>query len=349
MRSSIAAGRDAWGVVWAERVDGLDAIFFVRVGADGRRRAAPIRVTERGVRGRWPAIFWNGSAWIVLSSGGTDRWDELWLQRIDGQGALLGPPRRVSSRDRHDRWPAAAVTADRGALLAWSSEIPGQMHTIQTLRVGEWGQQMGRPALIAERTAPLARLAIVSSREGFLLCWTTTRRSSFVIECAALDALGAKIGTTQRLTEQMIAEGEQGPGVALASTNQSVAIAWEQFSAGESALVFASHSGRLRLPIETHLLALDDATVSSPALSALGDGRWALAFERGYATADRSVVVTLQRQWQGMAAPNARMRGNDGTAASPALSLLGERLAVLSTSGRGLSVHTISLQRCLAE
>ncbi len=345
-RSAISGGRNGWGVVWQESIDQTDTVFFAFVGLDGRRRAAPIRLTERGMRGRSPTIYWNGSVWLVLSSGGNDRWDELWIQRVDPLGSRLGSPRRVSSRDRHDRWGTFAPAPERGAMLAWSSEIPGQNQTIQTIRLGEWGQQLSRASLIVERIAPLSQLAMVPWRQGYALCWTSTRRSSFVLECAQLDQQGVSVGSVIRIAEQTVGEGEQGPPIALAQDSSQLVMAWEQFNAGDAEVVFGSLSGRLERPQEMHSLVLSDVTAHAPALTALGGDRWAFGYQRSYGGSDQSVVLTIQNGWNGTDSPYVRLRGNDGTAERPQLSVIETKLAVLSSSPRGLSVHTLSIAAC---
>ena len=116
--------------------------------------------------------------------------------------------------------------------------------------------------------------------------------------------------------------------------------------AGLAEVVFGSLTGRLQRPDEMHSLVLSDAAARAPSLAALGENHWAFAYQRSYGGSDQSVVLTIQNGWRGNNAPNVRLRGNDGTAESPQLSLMATKLAVLSRSPRGLSVHTLSIAAC---
>jgi hypothetical protein len=345
---SIAWSGSAWGVAWTELVDGADAVYFVAVGENGRRIAAPVRITDRGMRGRHPFVAWGGEQWMVYSSGGAARFDELWLQRVDARGAPVGRARRITSRDRHDRFPAAAPTATGGWLLAWASELEPRRQQVYTLRLGAWGQQLSPPVELIERTSRLSDVAITPHADGFVVTWTAMRPTTFAVEGARVDALGQRVSVNARVVSAPHGLAERPPRAAVASTGGALALAWEQWEHGISGVRVAQFARRLSS--EHTPQSVDDrgATLHAPALATLDAQTLLLAVQRSVGELDQSVLLTVRSLSGVTLGTQVRLRGHEGVAERPLLSVGRGTVAVVTQGPRGLALHRVPLVECPA-
>lgn len=343
---SVAYSGRAWGVAWTERVDGEDAVFFVSVGENGRRIDAPVRVTERGYRGRHPFVLWNGEQWMLFSSSTAARFDEIWLQRLDARGALVGRARRLTARDRHDRYPAVAPTPNGGWILAFSAELEPRRHQVLALRLGAWGQQLSPPVELVERTTRISDVSIAPMRGGLVTTWSTLRSSTFAIEGIRIDGLGQRITGAARIVSAPHGLVDHAPRAALVGTSRGVSLAWEQWSHGSSGTRLAHFARRLTSEFEAVTLEDSAATLRAPALAALDDETIAVAVQRSAGELDQSVLVETRTLDDRTLGARVRIRGHEGVAEQPLVSIGRAAIAVVTRGPRGLALHRVPLVEC---
>lgn len=334
-----------WGVAWVELVDALPVVYFARVGRDGQRHGTAIRVTERGYRGSDPVMHWDGEGWMLVTSGGIGRFDELWLQRIDPRGALSGRPRKLTAGDRHDRGPSLIATAG-GYLLAWAAEVQPREHHAMVMRLGPWGQQLLAPESVAQRRSRITDVCVAPLANGAAVLWTATRSSNFVVEGVRVDDRGYRRTAVTRVVEAPHPLLDRGPRVACVSNGQQITLAWESWREGVSRVNISEFAGRIPTLPEAQELQDPDGTLSAPRLIHVDPTHVAVALQRSVGEVDQSAVVVIRQQNSGQSGVRVRVRGHEATAERPVLSL-GEGVLGMVTQGpRGLSFHRIPLVPC---
>ncbi|MBL8680976.1 MAG: hypothetical protein JNK05_17475 [Myxococcales bacterium] len=343
---SVAYSGRAWGVAWTERVDGEDAVYFVSVGENGRRIDTPVRVTERGYRGRHPHVLWNGEQWMLFTSSSAARFDEIWLQRLDARGALVGRARRLTARDRHDRYPTVAPSPTGGWILAFSAEIEPRRHQVIALRLGAWGQQLSPPVELVERTTRITDVSIAPMREGLVVTWSTLRSSTFAIEGVRTDGNGQRITGAARVVTAPHGLVDQAPRAALVDTSRGVTLAWEQWTHGSSGTRLAHFTRRLSSDFEAVTLEDPQATLRAPALATLDDETIVLAVQRSAGELDQSVLIETRTLDDRALGARIRIRGHEGVAERPLVSVGRSAIAVVTRGPRGLALHRVPLVEC---
>lgn len=345
---SVAFSGRSWGVAWTERVDGEDAVFFAVVGEHGRRVDTPVRVTERGYRGRQPALAWTGEQWMIVSSSGSARYDELWVQRLNERGATVARPRRLTSRDRFDRFPAIAQLSAGGYLLAWVAEIEPRKHRVMAVRLGAWGQQLAPPIDLVERTAKLSDVTVTARDSEVIVSWSALRSTTFAVEAVRLDPVTQSTAGVARIVSAPHGLAERAPRAAVANTAGTLTFAWEQWSHGVSGVRLVHFARRLRGELDNDPIAVEgeDATLHAPALATLDDGALILATQRAVGEIDHSVLIETRSIDDRQLGPRIRLRGHEGVAERPVLSLGNRDLAVVTRGPRGLALHRVPLVEC---
>ena len=343
---SIAWSGRAWAIAWTETVDASDAVFFVTVGPDGRRRDTPVRVTDRGLRGRHPFVVWNDDHWLLFSSGGLGRFDEIWLHRVDARGLRVMTSQRVTSRDRNDHHPTARRTPDRGWVLVWASEIEPRRHEVHVLRLGSAGQQLSAPTRLVERTARLTEPVLTAHGDGFVALWTALRPTTFAIEGVRLDARGGPLGGVARLVTAPHGLAERPPRAALASSGDTLTVAWEQWEHGSSGVRLARFARRLGEAREPELAIEPSGVLRAPALDTLDPRALVFATQRSVGEVDQSVLLSLRTPDGASIGERVMLRGHEGLAERPTLSIGAGALAVVTSGPRGLALHRVPLVEC---
>lgn len=346
---AIAFSGRSWGVAWTEHVDDSDAVYFVSVGENGRRMDTPVRVTEPGYRGRHPALAWTGEQWMIVSSSGSARYDELWVQRLSERGQPVSRPRRITGRDRNDRFPALAPAASGGFLLAWAAEIEPRKHEIMAVRLGMWGQQLAPPMSLAERTSALSSVTVTPRDDEFVVSWSALRPTTFAIEAVRVEPISQQTAGVARVVSAPNGLADRAPRAAAVNTASRLTFAWEQWEHGVSGVRIA-HYGR-RLSGDAPSIAVDDpgSVLHAPALATLDDQTLVLAAERSVGELDSAVVVSTRTIDDQPLGPWIRMRGHEGVAQRPRLSIGSRAVAVLTRGPRGLALHRVPLVECGAE
>lgn len=345
---SIAFSGHSWGIAWTEHIDGEDAVFFTTIGENGRRIATPVRVTERGYRGRHPSLVWTGEHWMIVSSSGAARYDELWVQRLNERGVAISPARRITGRDRFDRYPALAAVPVGGYLLAWAAEFEPRKHKIMAVRLGAWGQQLAPPIELVERSSRLRDVVVTVRDDEVIVSWSALRPTTFAIEAARLDPVTGHRAGVARIVSAPHGLADRAPRGAVINTSRTLTFAWEQWAQGTLAVRLVHFGRRLHAALEDETITVQDegATLLAPALATLDDSAFVLAAQRSVGEVDHSVLIETRSIDDRLLGPRIRVRGHEGVAERPLLSLGNHWIAVVTRGPRGLALHRVPLVEC---
>src|SRR5262245_4876806 len=113
---SLASDGCEIAVAWADARDGETEIYFARVGGDGAKLGADVRVTNSAGTSQAPSLVWNGSGFGLAWSDGRDGPDpEIYFVALDPTGAKLTADLRITNA------PALSL----GSSLVWTGSEYG--------------------------------------------------------------------------------------------------------------------------------------------------------------------------------------------------------------------------------
>jgi hypothetical protein len=108
--ASIAWSGETYGIAFMSQRDADQEIYFSRVGADGSKIGADLRVTMSSGASQLPSLVWARDCWAVAWQDMIDGNPEIYFARLGRDGNKIGSNVRVSN----------APSDSRDATLAWS-------------------------------------------------------------------------------------------------------------------------------------------------------------------------------------------------------------------------------------
>lgn len=342
--AAIAWNGREWGVAWTERTNEEPAIFFVRVGTDGRRRSMPVRISERGYRGSTPTIAWNGETWNVAFSGGAGPLEEIWLGRVDVRGTPMGRPQRVTARDRRDFTPALAFNG-QDLMAVWSAQTPNQRWAILALRMNRWGAQLGPPVRIADRRDRLSSPVVISTSTGWGVAWLVSRTEAIAVDLVRLDTRGQVKGYPVRATLGPLGGTDLTARFGIAWDGENYGLVWDEVRDGAPHVFFDTVSRRIDSTAHPVMISSPDDAAGAPTLAALEPGVFLAAWEveRGI---HRHVRVTALDASGRSLGESVEVQGHDGIATMPAMAIGDGAIGLATISTRAVSFHQVQLGPC---
>lgn len=343
---SVAWNGTDWGVAWTEAQGPEPAVYFVRVGTEGRRRGTPVRVSERGYRGWGPSLVWNGESWVVGFAGGAARLGEIWLARVDARGTPIGRPQRVTARERDDHAPALGYDG-RELFAIWSAFLPALgRHAVYVLRMNRWGGQLGPPLRLVDRRDRLSAPALVRTRSGWAAAWLVSRSDAVAVDMRRIDPDGEPRAYVSRVTLGALGGSDLTARFGVAWDGERFGVAWDEVRDGAPHVFFHTVSARLDESTPARILSLPNESSSAPALAALGPGSFVAAWQIERAGEQRVRLLAFDASGTPFGEP-VEVQGHDGRAGSPALSLGRDALGLVTAAGGTLSFHRVGLGPCV--
>jgi hypothetical protein len=344
--ASVAWNGREWGVAWTESQGEQNAVFFARVGPDGRRRGLPVRVSERGYRGTAPSVVWNGESWNVAFSGGASRWEEIWLGRIDVRGASMGRPQRITARDRRDYSPALGFDG-RNLVLAWSALTGENRHAIFTLRMNRWGSQLAPPVRVADRRERLSAPMIVPNGAGWGLAWLVSRTEAVAVDMGRIDTEGNTRGYTARVTLGTLGGSDLAARFGVAWDGERYGLVWDEVRDGAPHVFFDTVGPRLDSRGRFVMLSGARDVATAPTILALERDVFLAAWEVER-VGGRHVQMGAFDGSGTLLGERIEVQGHDGHATAPALAPGEDAVGLATVTARAVSFHRVLLGPCAA-
>ncbi len=339
-------GRE-WGVAWSEVVTDEPAVFFARVGRDGRRIGNPVRVSDRGYRGSTPALLWNHTQWLVAFSGGAGRLEEIWVGSVDARGTPVGRPHRVTARNRRDLGPSMAFDG-RDAILVWSTVLPDSRNGVLALRMDRAGVQLDAPILVADRRERLGAAQVVWNGATWAAAWLVSRSEAIAVDMSRIEAdVSRTRGYPARVTLGPLGGTDQGARFGIAWDGARYALAWDEVRDGAPHVFFDTVSRTLEPSGRSVMLSPRGDSATAPAIAALGPSTFLAAWEveRGR---ERHVQVATFDDLGRPLGGRIEVQSNDGRASMPTLAVGDDAVGIATVSTRGVSFHRVPLGPCSA-
>jgi hypothetical protein len=210
---------DGYGIVWTDNRDGNTEIYFARIGANGQKVGADVRLTNDPAESFEPTLVWTGSelgfAWNDKRDGNT----EIYFTRLSKTGQRLASTRdvRVTTDAARSEEPRLVWTGTEYA-LTWTDT-----------RLGAFDVYFAKLSAAGVKTtgdvhvALGASAALTTASNGFGVAWHGARNNSGLqILFARLDAAGTVVGTEQMLSDLSLHAGN--PSIAF--DGNTFGVAW---------------------------------------------------------------------------------------------------------------------------
>jgi hypothetical protein len=205
--AALAWTGSALGAVWHDRRDGNNGyeVYFNRLTPEGEKLGPDQRISFAQGFSINTAITWTGEAFVLAWQDERDRVGsglyDLYAQRVDARGRLLGAEQRLTRDAATSENPAVESGADGRLGLAWMRRGAGEravwfMTTDATL--GRIGAEV--------RVSPVGHHAVNATltwnRDRWIVAWYDDGASSpdHEVWAAALDRDGRTLVPARRLT-----------------------------------------------------------------------------------------------------------------------------------------------------
>jgi hypothetical protein len=228
--TSVAWTGEEYGVSWDENeLASANDIYFARLGTNGEKIGADIRLTDGTRRPYGPSVVWTGDgyglAWI------DDR--RIWFVRLTPSGDPTSPPHVVFDNSAYG--PPSLVWDGQYFALSWIAA-----NAVYFGKLDREGTPIGGPVLVSTQCpsndSPI-RPSLVWTGTIFGVAWAAWPGATCISEpeevfFARLSATGEKFGADRRLTQSSGVAGHP----AVAWSGFEFAVAWMDTAGGQYAI-----------------------------------------------------------------------------------------------------------------
>ncbi len=212
-----------FGVAWVGIHDDRFELWFARLGADGKRVGAPVRITTSPSAKVIPSLAAVGDGWgLAWTDLGEDDVTGYFV-RLSAAGQPVGRPEVVSS-DGINVAPRVTSNGREYALGWYNISVTAQM-SLHFARIDANGRRVGSTTVAARGFLATGLLDLGWNGDGYGLGWSTyvPRDDRAVTHFQGLGASGAPVGRAVAVSQ---GAGQNG-GVALAWSGRHFGAAWE--------------------------------------------------------------------------------------------------------------------------
>ncbi len=280
----IAWAGDGYGVVWDDYrfSDGSSVyqeIYFSRLDVDGNPVGGEVRVTDDPSSSLFPYVTWNGTEFAVAWHDGRTGNSEIFFQRIDPDGNLVGTSVQVTNDANPARNPVLMWNGSAYGLV-WQEVTTGDDRLL-FLELDRAGSPVGSPLVVSDPTAQPAsdQPHAAWTGSGYGVAWQDGRDGNGEIYFARLDAAGVKIGGDVRVTDD--AARQDSPEIVW--TGSEYGVAWNDERNGNGEIYFArldATGARIGAEIRITNDPADSTYPTSPGLAWNGE-EYAVAWRDG--------------------------------------------------------------------
>ena len=300
----------------------MSNVLRCRVGTDGVRIGAELRVTSEGADSLAPALIWTGSEHAMAYEDWRTGNSAVYLASVNAAGQALALDLEVWKGTGAPQAPAVAWDgAAARYVLAWQDFRDGglKIHTGVVAADGTVGATDQR---ITDASGQASAAALVRGASAYGLAWEDSRDGNFEIYFVLLDDAGLKVGSETPLST---AQGDsREPTVVFAGNGYGVA--WSDARDGNEE-IYLARATQGGAKIGTELRVTDAAGASRGASIAWDGSSYAVAWQddRG----GQSAIYFVRIGADGVAlGPEARIAGVSAAAERPSLAWSGQAYGV---------------------
>ncbi len=208
LNPSVVWNGSGFAVVWDDAKRSNRDIYFQRLDALGGPLGNSVRVTSATSLQEQGSIAWDGTQYAVVWTDERDGNREVYGQRIDGTGSLLGSAVRLTSAAGTSQRPSVVTVSSGRFGVAWEDARSGQAAVWYAPWEGPgWSATTGSAASASTGAASFPSLTTTGAE--VLLAWRDTRHGGGDLYARRLGADGSALSGEVRLTT----DGVVGSGV----------------------------------------------------------------------------------------------------------------------------------------
>lgn len=162
-----------FGLVWSDLRDGDREIYFRRLDANGAPLGQEIRVTNALGASSWPDLAWSGQEWAIVWQDDIDGDKEIFFARLNGQGASVGIPARLTDSLGFSGYPSIDWNGFQYG-ISWQDERRGH-NDIYFASVNEQGVKNGSDLRISNGSAPATYTTALWNGSTYGFAWRDER------------------------------------------------------------------------------------------------------------------------------------------------------------------------------
>jgi len=195
------------GAVWHDRRDATGGyeVYFNRLSPEGEKLGPDQRISFARGYSINTSIAWTGGAFVLTWQDERDRVGsglyEVYAQRVDAEGRLLGPDQRMTRDGGTSENPAVEPGADGRIGLAWMRR-GGDERAVWFMTTDASLQRLGPEVRVSPPGHHAVNAALTWNRDRWIVAWYDDGSSSpdHEVWAAALDRDGRPLVAARRLT-----------------------------------------------------------------------------------------------------------------------------------------------------
>jgi hypothetical protein len=270
-KASLAWMGNGYGIAWQDDRNGNEDIYFARLDASGARITGELPVTTEAATSQQTRLAWNGREFgVAWQDDRNGNW-EIYFNRLDSSGGLLGSDIRVTDDSANSFDIGELVWAGTEYGLIWRDRRDGNWEIYFT-RLDESGDKIGGDIRISNNASYSSEVSIVWTGEGYGVAWIDNPDGNWDILFALLDRVGSVVHEERVTTDP---GDSRFPTVAWSGSE--FGIAWNDDRDGNDEIYFVRlDADGYKIGAESRITA-DSAGSDKPWLAWSGE-EWGVAW-----------------------------------------------------------------------
>jgi hypothetical protein len=199
LNPSVVWNGSGFAVVWDDTKGSNRDIYFQRLDALGGPLGNSIRVTSATSLQEDASIAWDGTQYAVVWTDERDGNREIYGQRIDGTGSLVGSAVRLTSAAGTSQRPSVVALSSGRFGVAWEDARSGQAAVWYAPWEGPgWSAVAG--SAVSASTGAASIPSLTTTGAEVLLAWRDTRHGGGDLYARRLGYDGTALSSEIRLT-----------------------------------------------------------------------------------------------------------------------------------------------------
>ncbi len=189
---------DRYGIVWNDRRNGDYEVYFNRLGPDGAKLGPDVRVTDAWGFSVNAQIAFNGSYFIVVWQDDRDGTFNVYGQRIDLEGNLVGDNIQITSEWMSSSEAPTVAVGTHGIGIAWAYG-DAESHQVRFQTFTPALDPIGTPIDLTKSGAGVFP-SVVWNKKSYVIAWFDTDYEPHAVYGAVVDETPSVLASATLLT-----------------------------------------------------------------------------------------------------------------------------------------------------
>ncbi|MBW2261485.1 MAG: hypothetical protein JRG91_05875 [Deltaproteobacteria bacterium] len=225
---SIAWSGSEFGVSWYDERGTDMEIFFARIDETGVKIGSDVAVSAGTGNSYNPSLTWSGSEYGVAWTDLRDSGQQVYFNRLAGDGTVVGSDIRITTDVATSRRPSLVWTGSEYG-LAWI-DFRHSFGEVYLVRLDGAGTRIGSDIRVTSSTSSANFPELVWASSQFHLAWEDDRDGNEELYYVRLDPTGVPTSVELRVTTA----SSNSTVPSMSWTGSEMALTWQDFRGGTS-------------------------------------------------------------------------------------------------------------------